>query len=251
VDFLSVGLLCLLHVSPLAKAGTVVALAARRLAPRYPFFCAGLLISALTQCLLIYGWWSGGYRAYGQIWRVVMPFQMAATLAVSLEALWVLSRHFPKARNLATFMLLLGGLVALLTVIPASVALPSDALTAVRRHGKAGLWMVLAITRLFLEGVEPALRGNAKLHSTGILVALAGSVAGDVVLGLSGAYWVQAGGKVLLMGLPVAACWWWLQMRPAGESFTPTPGPTLEELDGEMERIQEEIRAYRKAAGGE
>ena len=144
-----------------------------------------------------------------------------------------------------------GGLVALLTVIPASVALPSDALTAVRRHGKAGLWMVLAITRLFLEGVEPALRGNAKLHSTGILVALAGSVAGDVVLGLSGAYWVQAGGKVLLMGLPVAACWWWLQMRPAGESFTPTPGPTLEELDGEMERIQEEIRAYRKAAGGE
>lgn len=249
MDILSIGLLCLLHVSPIAKAGVVARLSHCGLAPRYAFFSAGLLISAACQCCLIFAWWHGGYRMYAKVWAVTTPMQMAATLAVCLESIWMLAAHFPKTRNLVILLLMFGGFMSLFTVLPASLVLPGEGLLAVRRHWKAVVWTLLAVSRAMLDGAEPAMRHNARMHSTGILLALAGSVGGDLVLSVSKEYWAQGGGKVLLLGLPLAACWWWAQMRPEGESFTPTPGPTLEELDADMERIEERIREFRNAGG--
>lgn len=250
MDIPTAALLTFQHLSPIAKTGIAARLGVRGLAGKYPFLTAGMVISAACQAWLLGSWWTAGSGAYRATWHIVTPIQVAASAAMSVEALWLLVSHFPKRHNLMIVMGLLGGIAAALTVLPTSIVLPGDGLQALRRHWKAAMWMALGLSRLALGSIEPAMRRNVQEHATALLVALGGTVVGDLISSaFPRDYWPQFVGRLFLLISPLAACRWWWRMEPAGEAYTPTPRPTLEELDPELERITEELKARAKSAG--
>lgn len=250
MDIPTAALLALQHLSPAAKAAVVARLGLHGLIGRYPFFAAAMAVSAGCQAWLLWSWWTAGDIAYRATWRVVTPIQVAASLAIAVEALWLLVSHFPKRRNLMVLVGLVGGVVAAATVLPTSWVLPGEGLQAVRRHWKAGMWMVLGLSRLILGDVEPNMRTNVQAHVTAVLVAMGGASVGDAISSaFPRDYWPQVAGRLLLIGSPLVACLWWWRMDGDGEGFTPTPGPSREDLDTEWEQITKEIKSRAAGAG--
>lgn len=248
----SAALLALQHVSPLVKVAVVGKLARMRLVERYAFLCGALVVSAACQAWLLGSWWVSGSAAYRNIWRIVTPIQVAASLAMGVEALWLLVSHFPKRRNLMVAMVCLCGLVSAATVLPTSAVLPGEGWMAIRRHWKAGVWMVLAVARVILSEIEPNMRANVRWHTAAVLLAIGGTAVGDAIsAAFPRDYWPQAAGRLVMIGAPIAAARWWWRMEPSGEDFTPTPRPSLEDLDPEWERVTKAIERARGQAAGE
>ncbi len=245
MDALSLALTSLLHVSAAAKLATAARIARVGLGHQYPFFVAGMSVSGACTASMLCAWWIGGPTAYNASWRILTPFSLMATYAVAAEAIWVTARHFPRPRQLAAFVASVCLIVSLVGVLPASLAIPGD---LPRRHWKSVLLAVIVASRALIAAGNAPLRVNAKLHGTGISMALAASVAGDVILG-----WPALAAQAIGRGLPMlgglAACRWWWQMRPAGEEYTPRPGPTLDDLEAQTQRIERAIAARAKGAG--
>jgi hypothetical protein len=249
-DVLSLVFLSFQHVSAGAKLAVSGKLAVQRLVDRYPFTVAALLISAGCQAWLLSTIWlnptiAARQEAYQAVWRIVTPFQVSASFAIGLEALWVMARHYPRARTLMLGTVAACAMASIAVVLPYAYAMPAF-MTKARSVWKVALLVGLVAARALLLKREPGMSRNARLHIFGVLLAMSGSVVGDLVGAASRAYAVQALSKVILIGVPLAACRWWWQMQPAGEIFTPTPGPTLDELEAETKRVE---RAIGRAAG--
>jgi hypothetical protein len=249
-DTLSLLFLALQHLSAATKFTIAGKLVRERLAERYPFFTAGLIVSASMQAWMLSGLWlnptaATQQAAYQHAWRIATPFQIAASLAMAVEALWVMARHYPKARNLMLITVTLCAIASAAVLLPYLYAAPT---VKARAAWKIVLLVVVVVARVLLVEKGPGMSQNARLHSFAVALAMGGSVLGDWVGAASRAYAVQALSKAILIGVPLAACRWWWQMRPAGEAFTPTPGPSLEDLEPETRRIE---RAIGKAAGRE
>lgn len=251
-DALSLLFLFAQHVSATVKVAIAGRMVASRLVDRYPFFTASLLVSASCQAWMLSGLWfnatpAAQQAAYRHAWRIATPFQVSASFAMAVEALWIMARHYPRARNLMLLTVGACGVAAAAVILPYAYGLPTFAAKA-RLGWKITLLVMLAVARLLLVKREPGMGRNARLHSFAVLLAMSGSVAGDLVGAASRGYWVQVASRVLLIGVPLAACSWWWRMQPAGEQFTPTFGPSLGDLEG---RTREVERAIGRAAGRE
>lgn len=251
MDGISVALLSLLHCSAVAKPIVAARLARRNLALKYPLLIGSLAAGAAIQSLLLYSYWTGGWKAYGRAWAATTPFSFAVSMGITLEALSVMARHFPKARNLAMALIAIFGTMTAAAVLPLGRMVDDTLwLLTVRAYWKVAALGVLAGVRLFLGSIEPAMRENVRRYVAGVLLCMAGSAAGDVIISIARPnYWGIALGQFTLLLVPVVGYLRWWQMSAAGENFTPTPRPTMEQLDGEMARLDEEIRAYGKSAG--
>lgn len=251
MDGISAALLSLLHCSAAVKPIIAARLARRGLAPKYPLLVGSLAIGAAIQGFLLYSYWAGGWKAYGRAWAATTPFSFALSMGITLEALSAMARHFPKARNLAAILIVIFGLLTAGAVLPLGKMMDDTLwLLAVRAYWKVAAIGVLAGTRLFLGKVEPAMRENVRRYVAGVLLCMAGSAVGDVIISVARPnYWGIAVGQFTLLLVPMVGYLQWWQMSAAGDGFTPTPRPTMEQLDGEMARLNEEIRAYGKSAG--
>jgi len=248
VDILSIGLLSLLHVSPVAKLVSSSRIAFAGLLRRYPVATIGLALSACLQAAQILAWWTAGNKGYAAAWAMLQPWQSLLMLCVAAECLWRLAQHFPLPRNVVALLVAVFGIVALAASLPASMALPWTPV-AMRRHCKIVVLTVLGLSRISLVSAEPGMRPNVRRYSTAVLVGLGGSVAGDVIFSFGRSYWIVAAGQTVLMLSPLAACRWWLGMSKAGEQWEPTPGPRPEDLDEELNRVHDAIKAKRASAG--
>lgn len=251
MDSTSAAILTLLHCSAAIKLPVAGRLAFRGIAREYPILAGSLVASALIQGGLLYGYWTGGWRAYGQIWAATTPYSFAVSMALMLEALSAMSRHFPKARNLAMLLIAIFGLLSIGAVVPLGKTLDDTLwLLWVRAHWKIAATVVLLCTRAFLGWVEPAMRDNVRRYVFGLLACMIGSAVGDITIAATRPnYWGIAAGQFTLLLAPMFGYRQWWRMDAGGEAYTPTKRPTLEELDGEMARIEEEIRARGKSAG--
>lgn len=99
------------------------------------------------------------------------------------------------------------------------------------------------------EGGEGEERPNVRRYSAAVLCSMGGSILGDVIFSLGRGYWIVAAGQAVLLLSPLAACRWWWTIGGAGEGFTPTPGPSREDLDTEWEQITKEIKSRAAGAG--
>lgn len=251
MDGISAAILSLLHCSAAIKPVVAVRLARRGLAGQYPVLVGSLAVGAMLQAALLWSFWEGGWKAYGRMWAVITPMSFAVSIALTLEALSALARHFPNERNLCLLLLGVFGAISALTVLPLSMSLHDMLwLLDLRRHWKLVALAVLACARLFVGWVEPSMRSNVRHYVAGLLLCMAGSAMGDAIITAARPnYWGIAVGQFTLLLTPLAGYLRWWQMGQEGESYTPTTGPTLQELDGDLARIEGEIRAYHESAG--
>lgn len=251
MDAASVAILGLLHCSAAIKPVVAMRLAWRGAARAYPILAASLLAGAVIQGALLQAFWTGGWPAYGTLWAKTAPWALAVSMALTLEALSVMARHFPKARNLSMLMLTVFGLLTAGVLAPLAGAMDKTVwLLALRANWKLAALGVLAGTRAFLGKVEPRMRKNVRLYVAGLLVCMAGAAAGDVIISAARPnYWGIAIGQFTLLLAPLAGYRMWWKMDAGGEEYTPTPRRSMEELDADLDRLEEEIRAYGKSAG--
>ena len=249
-DTLSLLFLALQHISAVAKFAIAGKLARERLVERYPFFTAAMIVSAVSQAWLLSTLWlhpdiPSRQHAYQQAWRIATPFQVSASFAVAVEALWVMARHYPGARNLMIWTVGICSAASAAVVLPYAFGVPTFLVKA-RAGWKLALLVGVLVARGLLGKQEPGMSRNVRLYSFAVLLAMSGSVGGDLAGAASRAYWVQAVSKAVLIGAPLAACAWWMRMRASGETFTPTFGPSPADLEEEARRVE---KAIAKAAG--
>ena len=178
--------------------------------------------------------------------------------AMVMEAIYTISRHFPRSRTLSAVLLAIVGVVSMLAVAPGlgAIAPPLSGWLATvaepllqRRNWTICLLVLVAVCRVLLFRLEPEPRENATRYVTAALIALGASVVGDVTIRAGLGYWWNAVGQFMLGIPPLASLWLWGAMSPAGEAYSPTWDARLAEdqADGAMLEFQEKAR--RAAAG--